>query len=46
MLQVVRPPDDMSLESNGEIILKKKKPKNSEKTLSQYHFVHHKSQIN
>jgi hypothetical protein len=35
----------MSLESDGEIILTKENPKNSEKNLSQCHFVHHKSSM-
>jgi hypothetical protein len=42
---VVHPPDDMSLESESEITYWQGKPKNSEKNLSQWHFVHHKSHM-
>jgi hypothetical protein len=38
------PPDDMSLESDGGIILTGKL-KNSDKNLSQCHYVHHRSHM-
>jgi hypothetical protein len=35
----------MGMESHGGIISTRRKPKNSEKTLSQCHFFHHKSHM-